>query len=106
MNNSTEFGTQPGIAEEAAPSSPWPPPRVRFGAGALCFNPVSYTHLLPYAMRVYIRSRDDANHVACRKFDFYDRAVVARKAILCQNRSRCFVHVHDPTNHSPGRRQR
>ena len=35
MNNSTEFGTQPGIAEEAAPSSPWPPPRVRFGAGAL-----------------------------------------------------------------------
>ena len=38
MNNITEFGTQPRIAEEAAPSYPWPPPRVRFGAGALCFR--------------------------------------------------------------------
>ena len=65
MNNSTEFGTQPGIAEEAAPSSPWPPPRVRFGAGALCFNQGA-VNALARAERVTIYVNDNGQMLIVR----------------------------------------
>ena len=65
MNNITEFGTQPGIAEEAAPSSPWPPPRVRFGAGALCFNQGA-VNALARAERVTIYVNDNGQMLIVR----------------------------------------
>lgn len=65
MNNITEFGTQPGIAEEAAPSYPWPPPRVRFGAGALCFNQGA-VNALARAERVTIYVNDNGQMLIVR----------------------------------------
>ena len=65
MNNSTEFGTQPRIAEEAAPSYPWPPPRVRFGAGALCFNQGA-VNALARAERVTIYVNDNGQMLIVR----------------------------------------